>query len=226
MVRNRDVFSEAEILRKNGKSYSEIRSELGIAKSTLSDWFSKKEWSKSIKTGLTDIQLAKSRVRLLLMNKARMVKKIARDKKYQKEADLLYRKMKRNPLFVAGLSIYWGEGEKFGTGRISVINTDAGMMGVMINFYRKVLKIPERKIRVGLFVYEDLDPVVTKKYWACMLNLSDNQFIKTHILPSKGKPGKKRSAYGMCNIYVCSTELKLKMIRWIKTFSSEYAKLI
>lgn len=219
------MVCEAEKLRRDGMSYTEIRSKLGIAKSTLSDWFSNKEWSHVIKTSLNDKSLLKNKARIVLMNKSRMLKKIIRDNEYMKEANTQYKKLMNNPLFIAGISIYWGEGEKFSTGRVSVINTDADMMRVMINFYRNILKVPEGKIRAGLFVYEDLDPNRVQKYWSSKLDLSENYFIKTHILPNKGKPGKKKSIWGMCNIYVCSTELKIKMTQWIRAFALEYAGL-
>ena len=224
MTKNRERLDKAVNLRKEGRSYSEISLETGIAKSTLSDWFSKEQWSQSVKVNLNNKYSPKNRARILLMNKSKTLKKEGRYDTYQQEAVFQYRKIKRNPLFIAGISIYWGEGEKFNTGRVSVINTDTEMMQVMIAFYRKILKVPESKIRAGLFVYEDLDPTRVQSHWASLLQLSQNQFIKTHILPGKRKPGKKRSVWGMCNIYVCSTELKIKMMRWIKTFALEYSK--
>ena len=224
MSRKRDGYDEAERLRRAGKSYSEIESELGISKSTLSGWFTNKSWSVSVKASLNDKYSSKNRERIILMNKSRALKKIERDNKYLLEADLEYKKMKHNPLFIAGLMIYWGEGEKYGTGRIAIINTDAKMIKIMINFILSIFKIPKNKIRAGLFIYEDLDVISVQNYWTKVLDLPSNQFIKTHILFSKTRPGKKKSAYGMCNIYVCSTELKLKIMRWIELFTLEYSR--
>lgn len=224
MRKNIIVFRKATELRKNGRSYSEIKSELGVAKSTLSDWFNKKPWSDSIKKRLNGKYLPKNRNRIVLMNKSRALKKIKRDSRYLREANAQYNKMKKVPLFVAGLMIYWGEGEKFATGRIAVINTEAKMIQVMINFITVILKVPKEKIRAGLFVYEDLDAMSVQTYWSDVLDLPRHQFIKTHILVSRKRPGKKKSAYGMCTIYVCSTELKFKIMQWIKLFTLEYSK--
>ena len=132
-------------LRKSGNSYSEIKAELGVAKSTLSDWLNKKPWSDSIKKDLNNKYLPKNRYRIMLMNKSRALKKIKRDSRYLREANAQYNKMKNVPLFIAGLMIYWGEGEKFDTGRIAVINTDAKMIQVMINFIILILKVPKHK---------------------------------------------------------------------------------
>ena len=158
------------------------------------------------------------------MNKTRANKKLVRDSLYLNEADIQYHKLKNTPLFIAGLTIYWGEGEKYGNWRISVINTDASMLKVVIRFYREILKVDENKIRAGLFVYQDLDPASVQKYWSQVLDLPISQFIKTQILKSKIRPGKKKSQFGMCNIYVGGTELKIKMMRWIELFILDYAK--
>ncbi|MDO8488427.1 MAG: hypothetical protein Q7S31_03915 [bacterium] len=226
MVRNLGLANRAKDLRKQGKSYSEIRKSLGVAKSTLSEWFSKKEWSKHITRDLNNKYLPQNKSRIILMNESKKQKRIARHRLYQTEAEALYHKLGNNPLFVAGVFIYWGEGEKLGNGRISVINTDARILQIMIRFYRQVLKVPDRLIRAGLFIYSDLDPIKTLNYWSKMLNLPKGQFIKTHILQSKIGPTKRRSLYGMCNIYVSRIELKIKILRWIELFTQDYAQLV
>lgn len=221
---NKIIKNKAIKLRKTGKSYSEIKSELGVPKSTLSDWFSNEKWSDLIKSEINSKSSLKNIDRINLMNKARSANKIIRDKYYLSEADIQYQKLKSNPLFMAGITIYWGEGEKYGNWRISVINTDAQMLRVMIRFYREILQVKEEKIRAGLFLYQDLEPVDIQKYWSKMLDLPINQFIKTQILKSKIRPGKKKSQYGMCNIYVGGVELKIKIMRWIELFILDYAK--
>lgn len=215
---NKKLHDRAIALRKSGKSYSEIKNLLNIPKSTLSDWFSREKWSESIKAEINKKSSQKSTARILLMNKQRALNKVDRDNEYLKEADAEYKNLKKDPLFIAGLSIYWGEGEKFGNWRVAIINSDAKMMQVAISFFRIILKVPEDKIRAGLFLYEDLDQEKTQKYWSEMLALPAKQFIKTHVLKSKARVGKKRSVYGMCNIYVCGVKFKTKVMRWIELF--------
>lgn len=221
---NKALHDKAIELRKRGKSYSEIKSELAIPKSTLSDWLSKEKWSESVKTKINNKNSPKNIARIFSMNKTRAANKVIRDKQYLSDADVEYQNFKNNSLFIAGLTIYWGEGEKYGGWRISVVNTDAKMLQVVIRFYREILKVDESKIRAGLFVYQDLDPVSVQKYWSKMLDLPTSQFIKTQILKSKIRPGKKKSQYGMCNVYVGGTELKIKIMRWIELFILDYAK--
>jgi len=44
---------KAILLRKQGKSYKQIREELGIATSTLAGWFKNEPWSQEIKKRLS-----------------------------------------------------------------------------------------------------------------------------------------------------------------------------
>ena len=73
--KNINVYRKAVKLRKSGNSYSEIKAELGVAKSTLSDWLNKKPWSDSIKKDLNNKYLPKNRYRIMLMNKSRALKR-------------------------------------------------------------------------------------------------------------------------------------------------------
>ena len=54
---NKELHANAIELRKKGKSYSEIKYLLNIPKSTLSDWFSKEEWSELIKDKINNKKL-------------------------------------------------------------------------------------------------------------------------------------------------------------------------
>ena len=60
-------------LRRQGKSYSKISKELGVPKSTLSDWFSDIDWSKSIKADLTKKANYIARKRLRAYNKKQKI---------------------------------------------------------------------------------------------------------------------------------------------------------
>jgi len=60
-------------LRHQGKSYSHISQALDLPKSTISDWFSEKKWSQSIKAELTRKAKYFARKRLLFFNKKRRV---------------------------------------------------------------------------------------------------------------------------------------------------------
>ena len=168
MVRNKELYKRAEALRRNGKSYFEISKTLHLAESTISNWFSGKKWSESIKIQLFERHKEESRNQFIRLNALKRIGTLKRHESYRKEARLEYGKMKNSRLFVTGLSIYWGEGEKRGKGRVSLINTDSDMLQVAVNFYRKILKVPEPKLRAALFLYQDNNERKALDYWSKM----------------------------------------------------------
>lgn len=221
MVNNKILFNKAEELRKIGKSYSEIKKRLGVSKSTLSCWFSDKEWSKSVKIQLSNKYKNKNTNRLIRINRLRKLETIKRHNYYRQQAGKEYQKLKANPLFIAGLSIYWGEGEKIEKGRVAVINTDTEMLQVIVNFYRRILNVPEEKLRAAIFIYKDTSEKKALKYWSEKVGISKKRFIKTQVLPSRSTLTKNKVLKGMCNVYFCSTETNIKINEWIRLLASD-----
>lgn len=218
LVRNLDLFKKAEQARKESKSYSQIKKQLGISKSTLSSWFSKKNWSKSVRTQLID-KYNYNPKHIAHMHDMKTKIKLERHQKFIQEAKTEYESKKNNHLFIAGICLYWGEGEKTNSGRVSVINTDTEMLQVVLNFFRTVLKIPESKLRAGLFIYQDINPNQALEYWAEKTKISKAQFIKTQVIPSRSKLTKRRSVNGICSVYFSSKEMSIKIMEWIKLLS-------
>lgn len=203
-------------LRLKNKSYSQIRSELNVSKSTLSGWLSSLNWSNNITEKLTNDSKEKSRKNILLMNKRRLELMTVRHKLYIKEANDQFKGLKCNPLFIAGLCLYWGEGRKTGYGLVSVINTDVEIMRIVVKFYIKILKVQPSRLRGALFIYDDINEAAALSYWSKKLDLPVNQFIKTQILPSRSKLAKNKLQNGICNVYFSNTEIKIKIIQWVK----------
>ena len=220
MYRRSDEFCTAEDLRKQGNSYSVITKTLGVPKSTLSNWFSNKKWSRSITSQLNDKYKEKNTNRLVQINRGKRLLTLARHNRYRQEASGEYKKLKTNPLFLTGLSIYWGEGDKSENGRVAVVNTDAGMLEVVVKFYTQVLKVPESKLRAAVFIYKDINENSALEYWSIKTKIPKAQFIKTQVLPSKNLV-KRKVVNGICNVYFSSTELNIKINEWIRLLASE-----
>ena len=216
MIRKTNLFLKAVKLRKEGNSYGEIRKITGLSKATLSSWFSEKDWSKNIARRLRDTNRKISIKRLLRLNSAKREQKLLRYENYRAEAREEYNSFKTNPLFIAGLAIYWGEGDQAENGRVSVINTDAEMLQTIASFYRTILKISERRLRAGLFIYRDLDEEKTLDYWSSALKIPRDQFIKTQHLPSRSSLTKRKVEFGICSLYFSDTKIQVKIKEWIR----------
>lgn len=219
MVFNLVKYKQAEVLRKEGRSYKLISDELGISKSTISNWFANKPWSNKVKFNLNCSRLRIAKENLLAANFARNRNQLKRREQYLLEAQVEFKELIKNPLFLVSLGIYWGEGDKINNGRVAVINTDPELLKIVVDFYRQCLGILDSSLRIGLFIYEDIDKDTTITFWSDILRVPKQQFIKIQILKSRSSLTKNKSKYGICSLYFSSTEFSVKIHEWIRLMS-------
>ena len=216
-------------MRRNGKSYGEIRATLKIPKATLSGWFSKIDWSSDMAKKLTATVQKQHTVRLIELNKIRGVHLKRIYEEAREEARTEFNELKYNSLFIAGLMLYWGEGDKLTKYSTKIANTDPYLIRLYVFFLRNACRIPEEKIRAHLLIYPDLNGEECKKYWARESGINPNRFFKTTTIQGKHKV--RRIKYGVCMIGISSTYFKVKMLEWLKLLPEElmneayYAKM-
>ncbi|MBI4035112.1 MAG: hypothetical protein HY381_01805 [Candidatus Chisholmbacteria bacterium] len=221
MVRNKDLFKRVIELRKQNLSYSELSKKLSVPKSTVAGWLQTQPWSTNITLELTKRLGKVNARRIVLMNKARRQQAVDRHNSYRKQAQEEFKQLKKDWLFIVGLSLYWGEGEKTNTGRVAVINSDPSLLKIIINFYRQSLKVPEEKLRAALFIYSDHNEKKMLNFWSEKLSLPEDQFIKTQVLPSRKSLTSRSLKYGVCSAYFSSTEMSVKIQEWIRLLGNE-----
>ena len=201
-------------LRKEGKSYSQIKNETGVSKSTLSSW-------------LRDYPLSRERINQLRANSEIRIEKFRQTmfKKREERLNNLYNFEKKRilpflkkELFVAGLALYWGEGSKADWSRVALANTDPQVLKFFIYWLKSIYKVQSKDLKVALQLYKDMDIKKEIKYWAEFLNISIKQFIKPYIKESlscrinhKGSFG-----HGTCTIMFNKVELKEKIMMQLK----------
>lgn len=206
-------------MRRNGISYSKISKALGVPKGTLSGWLSNQPWSDKITNRLVKKNNLKTLQRMRAMNLSRNIKLQNLYKTSEEEAVKEFGALKNNPLFLTGISIYWGEGDKvFKNGQIRVSNIDWKMLRVFKRFLEKICKIPTDKIKGNILFYPDLDPVKCLNFWSSRVNLPKSSFFKSVLI--KGRLGKGRSTeYGVCIIQTNNKAIKKKVLTWINLTS-------
>lgn len=206
-------------LRKNGKSYKEIRESLKIPKSTLSEWFSGEEWSKDIRKKLTAAAKIESTIRIVELDKIRGQHLSRLYEEARKEAQQELETLKYNPLFIAGMMLYWGEGDKISKNVVRLTNTDADLLQLYLTFLTTACRIPITKIKGHVLVYPDMDERICKAYWSKKVGLPQENFTKsTQIL---GRHKTRRLTWGICIILVSSSYFKVKILEWLKLFPKE-----
>jgi len=201
-------------LRRKEKSYSEISRTLKIAKSTLAGWFKDEEWSQSIRDKLGTLQSLAYPKKLAAIRKANKERWAKTHQNYRDAGEKKFESLKDNPLFLAGIMLYWGEGEKSPKmSRVKLANTDPAMIRLFYLFLKDALKVPADRIFIWLLLYPDLNDDMQKRFWSKATGVPLSQFKGSIYI--KGRHPTKRLSYGVCNIYVQGRELKEKILTWI-----------
>lgn len=210
-------------LRRAGKSYNKISKELGVPKSTLSDWFSSIGWSKTVKRELTRKANYIARKRLRLINKERRTMWEQWRERAREEARKEFPRLQRNPLFIAGIMLYWGEGDsKIENCHVRLSNTSPNMIRLFSIFLQKICHVPTEKLRAAVILYPDLNEIRCKRVWSTASGIPEKQFTKTQFI--KGFHPTKRLAHGICLVYLSSRQLKEKIFVWIDLFHKQFSQ--
>lgn len=205
-------------LRKQKKSYNEISKELGIPKSTIHYWFKENPWSEKIKKELMKKVLKLRRKQLKMMAGANKKKWEEWHIQCQQEAIKEFPSLKNNQLFLAGLMLYWGEGDKqLRNGIVRIGNIDPELIKLFYLFLTRALGIPEEQIYIKLTLYPDLEEKKYKRFWSNLLSVPITQFKNSITI--LGRHPTRRISYGICSIEVYSRKLKEKILIWIKLYS-------
>ena len=147
------------------------------------------------------------------MNAAR---KISLDATYKAAGELARDSFIANmsdQLFVSGLSLYWGEGDKRTRHQVRLTNTDPALVKIFLKFLLKYSELPLERVWVSLIRYPDTTSEGCEMYWQDQLGLGAEHFQKTVEIQGRGT--ERRSAYGICVVGISSSVLKVKMLTWI-----------
>lgn len=206
---------DAITLRLSGNKYSEISYKLNISipKSTLSYW-------------LNGISIPEDRALVL---KSRYVKTnkgaLANKMKRMQEVETIresskdrYKKLKNDPLFLAGLALYWGEGSKSNT--VAITNSDPTLIKFGFIWISRFLGLGPQKARCYLVLHSDQNEQNALKYWSDLLGISKEQFGKVYIKPS-GAVKRNRLVYGVLKLTYCSKNDFYTIMTWLEEFKQE-----
>ncbi len=210
-------------LRKKGKTYSEIRRIIRVSKSTLSIWL--KSYS------LSEKQLLRiKKIKYKAIERFRETMKKKRKKRlanYYKEIKHKLLPFSKKNLFIAGLFLYWGEGNKASSHTISINNNDPGVLKFTKYWYSKALDINEKNMKIYLHLYKDMNIIKEIDYWSKQLHIPKSQFIRPYIKESKKSDiDQKGFGHGTCGLVVHNTVIKEKILMGIESISDYYGKKI
>lgn len=203
-------------LRRQGKSYSEIKQALSVSKSSLSLWLRNIPLNEKQLSRIKD----KKEKAIERFRESMRLKREKRLKNYYEAQKTKWLPISKKEEFIAGLFLYWGEGNKSSRNSISINNTDPAVIKFSLYWLTRCLGVPKEKIKVQLHLYSDMDIEEGLNFWSKELALKKYQFSKPYIKKTnKIDIDQKGFGYGTCGIMVHDTVLKENILMAMKAFS-------
>lgn len=226
------VRKAAEELRLQGFSYNEINAVLGVPKSTLSSWFSQLALSKEAQERLSARVAQGTLNGLIRRNKlqtqiAQKRRDAIRIKAWDEVSQYIH-----DPLWLAGVLLYWAEGYKRtvvkdGQERtwhmIGFTNADPDMIRIFILFLTHSLQVSKDDISVNVRLFDRANEAKALSHWRSVTGLQSTHFNKVSYAISRSSAGKRpynQLPFGTVQVRVCSTEKFHRLMGWIEGVTS------
>lgn len=174
---------KAVLLRKQGKSYSEIMETVPVSKSTLSLW-------------LRNVGLSKKQAQVFSIKKhqaqlrggaARKTDRIERTAVIGTETRNLIGTLSARERLLIGTALYWAEGAKEKSyrpsARLDFANSDPAMVRFYVNWLRNALGVLDVDIQVMLHIHENRIAEMDSfnKFWLKTTGLKTSNLVKPII---------------------------------------------
>ncbi|MBI4273066.1 hypothetical protein HY621_04425 [Candidatus Uhrbacteria bacterium] len=177
---------KARKLRAKGMSYNEIFRQVPAAKSSISLW-------------CRDVYLTEEQRRQLSARWDTQKRGIKAIQKYywQKQTEAFYsgvamvKKIKDHE-FIAGLMLYWAEGNK--KVHCGFSNSDERVIEFMVQWFRDYYGITPEKIGLHLHLHSGQNEQAMQEYWSSITRVPLSNFIKSFI-KSEGSGYRKNILY-------------------------------
>ncbi len=120
-------------------------------------------------------------------------------------------------LFVAGVALYLGEGDKTNPSLI-VTNSDAKVLNLWVRFLEQVCGVPSSRLRGHIDYYEDLDYQSVLAFWSEELGIPPENFERPTLKRgrvSSGQSDGRRNPYGTAHVKFHDAKLKTQMLMWM-----------
>ena len=207
-------------LRKQGKSYGQIRQIVKVSKSTLSLWLRNIPLTEKQILGLKEIRIrATERYRETMR-----IKRLRKVSGYYKDQSEKLLPLTERELLIAGLFLYLGEGNKVSRSSVGITNTDPSVIKFALYWIINCLKVPAGKVRVQLHLYDDMDIKRETDFWLNELNLPKSCLMNAYIKKSTRESiDQKGFGRGTCGLWVHNTVLKENLMMAIRAITDNYS---
>lgn len=189
-------------LRKEGLSYTEIRKTVKVSKSTLSIWCRHIALDSQQEKRLNKVKMDGAMRGRLVGAKKQQLKRIEMTNDLIKSGKERVGKLTQNEFFIAGASLYLGDGMK-GDKSVGFTNANPRLIRFMMRWFREFCDIPESSYRGAIWLHPGLDEKKAKLFWSKISGIPLEKFHKTYITVDKSNSRKIRKnihKYGIFSV--------------------------
>ena len=216
------------VLRKRGKTHSEIAKILKIPKSTVGWWLKGVKIPKAIRKKILEKSREKWRKNIQSYNKyygkirSQEAAKIREG--YKEKATKEIKKLSKRDLKLIGAALYWAEGNTKNRNRLQFSNSNPLMISIVMRFFKEICNIAEDKIKARVHIYPGINYRKALNFWSQITKLPKNNFYPPQTQISRASK-KKRSIntlpYGTIHLTVLNTKLACRVKGWIEGISDK-----
>lgn len=208
-------------LRRLGLTYGEIRELIPVPKGTLSQWCRDVSLSADQVEAIRERSGAKSRIGVPVDTQRRRRMEI---ETIRVEARAFAEQHIDDAFFVAGVTLYWGEGAKT-RNSCSLTNADPAALRAFIAWARAYLD-PAPEFVLSLHLHEGNNDAVAQEYWRSQTGLVEAAFTKTYIKPRGTGHRKNHLPHGICRVRVRNpSDHWNRIMVWIDVIAGHLAAL-
>ena len=204
-------------MRRDGCSYRQISSALGVSKSSLSLWLRDVALTDEQRCLLAERSPEASRRRAASLR----ARRIATTERVVRQSRSQIGRLTARELLVAGVVAYWAEGSKSKpwsrSERVLFTNSDPTMITLFLRWL-DMLAIPRSELRFHLQIHERADVAAALRFWQTVMAMPETQFLAPVLKRHNPKTVRKNTGerYVGC-LRICvgkSTELYRRIQGW------------
>lgn len=208
---------QAQSLRKQGKSYSEIMNALSLSKSTVSDWCKDVPLSSKIRARLYANKTTGALRGSAIAAQRKIAARLQITKSLYLDGAHEVGKLDKRDRFIAGIAYYSAEGTKTDKG-CAFSNSDPAIITFMVKWFREFGNVPLTKFHAAIWIHHNQSVQRALTYWSTLTGIPKANFYKSYVVRNKDKSKKIRKQlhqHGVVSLYVSNVKLQRKIMGWI-----------
>ena len=202
----------ARELRSQSWTLQEIADELNVAKGSVSVWVRDVEFTPK----------PRNRGHAAHRPHPLHVKKLAELERCRLEAEALVGQLTSRDLQMFVLGLYAGEGSKT-TGSVSMANTNPVLLRAFITWLRQQFDVDEARLRVKLYLHDELDLEVATTHWSRVLEIPEAQFRQPYRAASDPSRRRSKHVHGCATVLYSCTLTHRRVMAMIEAITSPFA---